>query len=201
MTTTTHDPIARFVVYLVMGCWAMFLGAFAVRSRRATIRETTRERSAKWGMLLQFVCYAAVWLPPLQRAQFSPFLPLPRFAEYVVAVVTVALAGTSVWLVDAASRALGKQWGLVARLVEEHTLVTKGPYRWVRNPIYAGMLGLLLATGIALSRWEVLIPAALVFVAGTVIRIRSEERLLRQAFGPAFEAYARKVPALIPGIY
>ena len=126
---------------------------------------------------------------------------MPRITEYVVAVVTAALAGTSVWLVDAASRSLGKQWGLAARLVKEHNLVTDGPYRWVRNPIYAGMLGLLLATGLALSRWEVLLGAALVFVVGTIIRIRSEERLLQQAFGPKFEEYARRVPALIPGIY
>ncbi len=201
MTASTPDPIAKLVVYLVMACWVIFLGTFAVRVRRVQIRERTREGSAMWGMVLQFLCYVGIWLPPLQRAQFSPILPMPRIAEYVVAVVTVALAGTSIWLVDAASRTLGKQWGLVARLVEEHTLVTSGPYRWVRNPIYAGMLGLLLATGLALSRWEVLIPAVLAFVVGTVIRIRSEERLLRQAFGPRFEDYARRVPALIPGVY
>lgn len=201
MRATTHDPIAAVVFYLVLGCWVIFLGAFAARSRRATIRETKREKSAMWGMLLQFLCYVAIWLPWLQRDQFSPIVPMPRITEYVVAAVTAALAGTSVWLVDAASRSLGKQWGLAARLVKEHNLVTDGPYRWVRNPIYAGMLGLLLATGLALSRWEVLLGAALVFVAGTIIRIRSEERLLQLAFGPKFEEYARKVPALIPGIY
>jgi protein-S-isoprenylcysteine O-methyltransferase Ste14 len=39
------------------------------------------------------------------------------------------------------------------------------------------------------------------FIAGTYIRIRSEERLLREAFGSEFEEYARTVPALVPGIY
>jgi protein-S-isoprenylcysteine O-methyltransferase Ste14 len=39
------------------------------------------------------------------------------------------------------------------------------------------------------------------FAVGTWIRVRSEERLLRDAFGSDFEAYARNVPALIPGIY
>jgi protein-S-isoprenylcysteine O-methyltransferase Ste14 len=46
-----------------------------------------------------------------------------------------------------------------------------------------------------------LLAASAVFVAGTLIRIRTEEKLLCQAFGAAFDEYARKVPALIPGIY
>jgi len=126
---------------------------------------------------------------------------MPVIAECVLAAMTIAIALGSVWLVDAASRRLGKQWALAARLVEGHDLITDGPYRWVRNPIYLGMLGLLVATGLALTRLSIAIVATLVFFAGTVIRIRSEERLLRQAFGAAFEGYARKVPALIPGIH
>lgn len=201
MNATAQDPIAEVVFYAVMGCWVIFLAAFAVRARRAKIRETKHEQTALLGMSLQFLCYVAVWLPPLQRRLFSAIVPMPQIAEWAVAAVTVAIAGGSVWLVDAASRSLGKQWGLAARLVEGHDLVTDGPYRWVRNPIYTGMFGLLVATGLAMSRGTILIAAALVFAAGTVIRIRSEERLLRQAFGVAFEEYARKVPALIPGIY
>jgi protein-S-isoprenylcysteine O-methyltransferase Ste14 len=153
------------------------------------------------GFLLQTAGYLAVWLAPLQRKQFSAIVPMPRAAEVVLGVLTVAMAAASVWLVNAASRRLGKQWALAARLVEGHDLITDGPYRWMRNPIYTGMLGLLVATGLAMSRWTSLLAAALVFAVGTVIRIRREERLLRQAFGASFEEYTRKVPALIPGIY
>lgn len=198
---TLRDPIAEAVFFAVMVCWVALLAPFVWRARRPVARETKRDRSSLLGMSLQFLCYVAVWLPSVQRARFSPVLPMGRVAELILAVATVTVAITSVWLVDAASRSLGKQWALAARLVEEHTLVMDGPYRWVRNPIYLGMLGLLLATGVAVTRWEILIPAALVFLIGTVIRIRCEERLLRQAFGATFEEYARKVPALIPGIY
>ena len=90
---------------------------------------------------------------------------------------------------------------LAARLVEGHTLIQDGPYRFVRNPIYTGMFGMLLATGLAAGRWIPLLVGIVLFTAGTYIRIRSEERLLRQAFGSEFEDYVRKVPALIPGIY
>jgi protein-S-isoprenylcysteine O-methyltransferase Ste14 len=46
-----------------------------------------------------------------------------------------------------------------------------------------------------------LLAASVLFPVGTSIRIRTEERLLREAFGSQFEAYAHNVPALIPGIY
>lgn len=196
-----RDPIAEGVFLAVMGCWVFFLGTFALRSRYAAEPETKGEPAAVLGMALQFGCYLAVWLPPLQRPKFSAIVAMPRFVEWSVAAMTIATAAASVWLVDTASRQLGKQWGLAARLVEGHDLITDGPYAWVRNPIYLGMLGLMVATGLTLSRWRVLIAATVVFLIGTVIRIRSEERLLKSAFGVAFPAYTAKVAALIPGIY
>jgi protein-S-isoprenylcysteine O-methyltransferase Ste14 len=199
--TTAHDPIAQFVYYAVIACWLVFVVAFAFRTRHPETRETKRDGTALLGMSLQFVSYLAIWLPQLQRERFSSIGEIPKVAELALAVATVAMAGGSVWLVNAASRRLGKQWGLAARLVEGHELIMDGPYRWVRNPIYTGMLGLLVATGLAVSHGAILIAATVVFLAGTAIRIRSEERLLREAFGDAFEDYARKVAALIPGIY
>jgi protein-S-isoprenylcysteine O-methyltransferase Ste14 len=201
MVAALADPIARAVFYAIIGCWCIFLVTFALRARRTKSRETKRDRTAMAGFFLQAVGYFAVWFYPLQRKQFSPIVPMSRISEVVLAVLTVALAAASVWLVNAASRRLGKQWALAARLVEGHDLISDGPYRLVRNPIYTGMFGLLLATGLAMSRWTTLLAASAVFVAGTLIRIRSEEKLLRQAFGAGFDEYARKVPALIPGIY
>jgi protein-S-isoprenylcysteine O-methyltransferase Ste14 len=201
MVAAMADPIAKAAFYAVIGCWCIFLITFGLRARRSKSQETKRDRSAMAGLFLQAVGYFAVWLSPLCRKQFSAIVPMPRAAEIVLAVLTVALAAASVWLVNAASRRLGKQWALAARLVEGHDLISDGPYRLVRNPIYAGMFGLLLATGLTMSHWTTLLAASAVFVAGTVIRIRSEEKLLRQAFGAAFEEYAREVPALIPGIY
>ena len=84
-------------------------------------------------------------------------------------------------MVNAAVRRLGKQWAVAAQLVEGHNLVTDGVYRFVRNPIYTGMFGMMLATGLALTRWSVLLAAIPIFALGTYIRVRVEERLLRGA--------------------
>jgi protein-S-isoprenylcysteine O-methyltransferase Ste14 len=89
----------------------------------------------------------------------------------------------------------------MARLVEGHKLLTEGPFRVVRHPIYTAMFGMLLANGLAVSHPGALLPASVVYWIGAAIRIRSEEKLLRDTFGQEFEAYARRVPAVFPGLH
>jgi len=182
-------------------CWWLFGLTFWLRKRPPQSQEAKRDRVSLLGLLLQSAAYSIVWFYPLQRRHFSPVTSGAPVVEWGLPLLTVATAVGSVWLVNAAARRLGKQWALTARLVEGHTLIQDGPYRFVRNPIYTGMFGMLLATGLVAAQWVALLVAILLFFAGTWIRIRSEERLLREAFGSEFEEYARKVPALIPGIY
>jgi protein-S-isoprenylcysteine O-methyltransferase Ste14 len=194
-----HVPIAAF--YTVIACWFIFLLSFVLRERIPRGREWKRDHTALLGLALEGIGYYMVWCQPLQRKQFAPLVAGSEALVWVLSVLAVAVAVASVVFVDAACRRLGKQWALAARLVEDHSLIQDGPYRFVRNPIYLGMLGMLLATGLLRTQWIALLAAILIFIAGTYIRIRSEERLLREAFGSRFEEYTRKVHALIPGVY
>jgi protein-S-isoprenylcysteine O-methyltransferase Ste14 len=187
--------------YTVIACWWVFALTFWLRRRPPRAREAQRDTTSLFGMLLQAAAYCIVWFHSLLRRRFSPTEAWSPVGDWGIAALTVAIAVGSVWLVNAAARRLGKQWSLAARLVEGHTLIQDGPYRFVRNPIYLGMFGMLVATGLAAGQWIQLLIAIVLFVAGTCIRVRSEERLLRQAFGPEFDAYARRVAALLPGIY
>ena len=196
----TPHAVQSAAFYAVIVCWWLFALTFWLRKRPPRAREAKRDWISFIGLFLQSAAYAIVWFYPLQQ-QFPPVRSGSPVVEWGLAVLTVAIAVASVWLVNAAARRLGKQWALAARLVEGHALIQDGPYRFVRNPIYTGMFGMLLATGLAACRWIPLLVAIVLFAAGTWIRIRSEERLLRQAFGSEFDEYARKVPALIPGVY
>jgi protein-S-isoprenylcysteine O-methyltransferase Ste14 len=71
----------------------------------------------------------------------------------------------------------------------------------VRNPIYLGIFGLLIVTGLTFSRWWTFAIAMICFLVGNHIRIRAEEQLLHEAFGSAFEEYARRVPAFLPRLF
>jgi protein-S-isoprenylcysteine O-methyltransferase Ste14 len=145
--------------------------------------------------------YFLAWFQPPRKPFLPPVAVLSGNIGILFSLCTLALAVGSVWLIASAVRTLGRQWAVAARLVEGHKLITAGPYRFVRNPIYTGMFGMLVATGLAMEHWAALIVAIILFAVGLVIRVRSEENLLRAAFGKEFEDYAQRVPAVLPGIF
>jgi protein-S-isoprenylcysteine O-methyltransferase Ste14 len=187
------------VLVMVMVCWFVFALTFLLRKKPAATPDSKRDRSSIPGVLLQALSYAIIWT--VRRPLASPFVSFSKTLALVLGIVAIVSAILSVFIVMAAVKTLGKEWSITARVVTDHKLATKGPYRFVRHPIYTGMLGMLIATGIAVSYWPALLVALVVFFLGTAIRIRSEERLLREAFGLEFETYARTVPAIVPGLY
>jgi protein-S-isoprenylcysteine O-methyltransferase Ste14 len=113
-------------------------------------------------------------------------------------IVSMLLGPPSVALAWAATRHLGKQWRYKAALSQDHKLIQTGPYRLIRHPIYASMLGMLLATLAAWTWWPLALASVIVFLAGTEIRIRAEESLLASHFGASFTAYRARTSAYIP---
>ncbi len=194
-------PLALFTLAGVVLCWMAFAAVFLLRKRRPKEPEAKRDRLSLLGIFLQMCSYFLVWFQPPGKPFLPPLAALSGSIGIVFSACTIALAVASVWLIAAAVRTLGKQWALAARLVEGHKLITAGPYRFVRNPIYTGMLGMLVATGLAMEHWKHLVVAIVLFAVGLVIRVRSEEKLLRAAFGKEFEDYAARVPAVLPGIF
>jgi protein-S-isoprenylcysteine O-methyltransferase Ste14 len=195
-TTTALAELAGVIL-----CWAAFVGVFVFRKKAPQQTEARRDLRSLFGVALQGVAYFLVWFQPPHEEFLPPVAALEGAAGIVFALLTVALAAGSVWLTAAAVRRLGKQWAYQARVVEGHELIKDGPYAYVRNPIYTAMLGILIASGLAMEHWIALLIALPIFMIGLVIRVRIEERLLRATFGTEFEDYAKRVPAVIPGIY
>lgn len=181
---------------MVMVSWVTFAASFLFLKKPPAPPDKKRDPLSIVGIILQGVSYLIVWT--IRRAWFTPILSWNKSVAIALAILTMILSAGSVWLCISAIRTLGQQWSLAARVLEGHRLVTEGPYSVVRNPIYTGMLGMLLATGLAVSHWIGLLIALVVFGLGTAIRVRSEAALLRETFGEEFENYARKVPAVIP---
>ena len=94
--------------------------------------------------------------------------------------------------------ALAGQLRVDAALGADHHLVRSGPYRMVRNPIYLSMLLVLCAVAVVVSPWQLFVAALIIFLVGTEIRVRTEEKLLVDRFGDVFNDYKRSTPAYIP---
>lgn len=193
------DFLPTLVFVIVMTCWFVFAGVFLLRKKPPSPPDQKRESGSLFGVALQGMSYGLVW--GVRRTMFTPIIAGSELIAIVASALAICAAVGSVWLITMAVRTLGKEWSLTARLVEGHTLATSGPYAYVRHPIYTGMLGMLVATGLAISHWAALLIALFIFFLGTTIRVRSEEKLLREAFGEQFETYVRNVRAIVPGLY
>jgi len=82
------------------------------------------------------------------------------------------------------------------RLMADHCLVSSGPYRFVRHPMYLAVI-LLGFGGLLLYRtWAMLVFALTMF--GLILRARREEQVLAAEFGEQWQNYARQVPGWFP---
>jgi protein-S-isoprenylcysteine O-methyltransferase Ste14 len=195
----TFEFLPTLVFVVVIICWFVFAGTFLLRGKPPSPPDQKRDRGSLIGLAMQGLSYAIVW--GVHRRLFSAIVSGNAPIAIAAGVLAIVVAIGSVWLVHSALQTLGKEWSLTARLVEDHKLATSGPYAYVRHPIYTGMLGMLIATGLAIAHWSALLAALLVFFIGTIIRVRSEDKLLREAFGEQFENYQHRVPAIVPGLY
>ena len=121
--------------------------------------------------------------------------PVAGMAGLTVSIVFGILAVVMGW---SAVTHLGRQLRIFAGLYRDHELVRTGPYAVVRHPIYASLLAMLLCTIFAWSRWPWALVSIAVFLLGTEIRVRTEDRLLASRFGEAFQDWQRKTPAYLP---
>ena len=120
---------------------------------------------------------------------------IPQGTASAAAGLIIALAGLG--FAFHARMHLGKNWSGNPVIRVDHQIVRTGPYRYVRHPIYTGMLLMITGTAIGIGFvWVIcLIP---LFLAVFAIKIRMEETFLTEEFGEAYLQYRREVKALIP---
>jgi protein-S-isoprenylcysteine O-methyltransferase Ste14 len=129
--------------------------------------------------------------------------------------VPLGFAVTAVFLIFAAPTLRSLAWGVplvlaglwlrgyAAGYVKKNSELTQtGPYAYTRNPLYLGSMALaagfaVAAGAVSTTRWWLLLLLLAMFLAVYVPTILSEEAFLRATF-PDFDAYARRVPRLLP---
>jgi protein-S-isoprenylcysteine O-methyltransferase Ste14 len=112
-----------------------------------------------------------------------------------VAVTTAGLA-LSIW----ARRTLGGNWSGSVTLKENHELVKHGPYRWIRHPIYSGVLLMILGTALASGRAQGLLAFMIALIA-IYLKSRVEERWMESEFSVRYSVYRKGSWALFPFVY
>ena len=137
-----------------------------------------------------------VWLHPANSWLTQRYLPRSPVWFFIGLAMTVLGLGFAVF----ARLWLGRNWSGTVTLKQDHELIRGGPYRWVRHPIYTGLLLAVLGSALALGEWRGLLALALI-TAGFLRKISVEERVLTEQFGDAYARFRAEVPALFPGLY
>jgi protein-S-isoprenylcysteine O-methyltransferase Ste14 len=108
----------------------------------------------------------------------------------------LAIAGAAVVLRSRAE--LGPAWSFAPNADQGTGLVTTGPYRLVRHPIYLGLALLAMGEAIAFGSRPALMIVLLGIVPTFAWRARMEEKLLRHTFGERYAAYQQRTKMIIP---
>lgn len=186
---------ALLAMALGFAAFLLALGAARTRKHNSTRVAETRSSTSVYGVLVQMLGFMAVGIGPV-TATLDPGSTL-AISEAGLVLILMAL---TVSLFFTASRAMGKNWSIVARTREDHQLVTWGPFAAIRHPIYTGLFAFMLAMALAFGHWRGLILGVPLYWIGTWMRVSIEERLLRDQFGAAYDAYASRVKRFVPGL-
>lgn len=194
------DPVGLPGLAAIMtGYLVFFLALLTARHRadREPPAPVARKASITWlWIVVQGIGIGIAGFGPV-RVELDP-MSLKALAE---AGLILLLMASAVGLFDASSRAMGKNWALVARTREDHTLVQNGPFAYVRHPIYVALFLFMLAMAVAFGHTRNLILGIPLYALGTWFRIGHEERLLKEQFGAAYDEYAARVKRFVPGVF
>ena len=188
--------ILLFTGHLVLSGWWLFRHDPDLLKERLT----TASNVPQWDRLIArgnrilepiFLATAA-----LDAGRFG-WSAMPMIVRAIGTAAVVAAVGVVYWRA-AANHFLSAR----SRIQSErgHTVVQHGPYRFVRHPLYASRIVLIIGTALTLGSWIALVPAALNAVL-LILRASLEDRLLTTEL-PGYREYAKHVPGrLVPGLW
>lgn len=140
---------------------------------------------------------------------FAAFLIFSRYAHFSwlgkrfvpewfwIAVAGVVLTAAGVAWAMWARLHLGANWSGTVSIREQHELIRTGPYRWMRHPIYSGVLLGMAGTVLVVGEVRGLIGFALM-AAALYVKARKEEIWLNREFGASFEAHTQHTGMFLP---
>ncbi len=178
-------------------CWAIFL-IYWVASAFKTKR-TVEKRS--WGWRIPVAGAFAVYLflnnfGMLSAYERKALWPKTMVLDVFAAALTLAGLVVTLW----ARRTLGRNWSGNVTYKEDHELIVRGPYRFMRHPIYGGLLLMMLGTAI----WPNYLNGFSLLAVGFVcfwVKSLQEENLLTKHFQKEYPVYKKRVKAFIPFVF
>lgn len=184
--------IYKYVFHFLWLTWAAYWWLSASKVKTTIRAESVASRVAH---LVPVVVAILLIMPiPLPLGLLNDqMLPGGPTTHWIAAAVVVAGLAFAAW----ARVHLGQDWSGTVTVKRDHELIRSGPYRFVRHPIYSGVLLAVAGTAVARGEWRGLLAVLILFVA-LWRKLQHEERWMGEAFGEDYAKYRSEVSALIP---
>ena len=184
-----------YYAYLFPAMWLAFLVYW--QAKAGNVKATQRMESAWFRAVRTVLFLSAIALMMLLRMPvpwlYARFYQPSMSAYFGGAAVTAAGLFFAAW----ARAHIGRNWSRSVTIKQGHELVQTGPYALVRHPIYTGILTGFVGSAIAIGQVRAAISVALVLVSFWM-KLKLEERWMRETFGAQYDDYAHRVRALVP---
>jgi len=189
--------IAMIPYATVKWIWIVFLVFWALA---AFVQKRNARRQTVASRLIQVSIILLVLVPFFVEGGrmgllYRHLYPNLLVVQYLGVLLLLLGFGFAVW----ARFILGRNWSGIVAVKEGHTLITRGPYAWVRHPIYIGILLALLGTAVTLGTVINLVEVPVVALAFW-LKLRTEEKFMFETFGEQYTAYRQQVKTLIPHV-
>lgn len=175
--------------------WAVFLVVWIVSA--FTAKRTTARRMGFWWTRF-FIIVIAIVLFSNDRLGAVAAWYTPT-ANPTVDWIGVALVFLGVALAIWARFYLGSNWGMPMSLKENPELVTTGPYAYIRNPIYTGVMLAMIgsALGVGALWWIIFVVTSIYMIYACL----EEEKIMLKEFPDAYPAYKARTKMLVPFVF
>jgi protein-S-isoprenylcysteine O-methyltransferase Ste14 len=118
-----------------------------------------------------------------------------------IRIVGFIIGVYGIWWFYRIHRTLGDNWSPILEIRKEHVLITGGPYRYVRHPMYSDMLLWLVSFALVTANWFYALTISTGLAILFSVRIPDEERLMIERFGEQYREYMKRTKRLIPGVF
>jgi protein-S-isoprenylcysteine O-methyltransferase Ste14 len=196
MVNMSTEVTFRVVFFIVLGAMLITRLAFSLRvhqqgertmpDRQAILREGVglfALRVVLFLVLIAILVLYAINHPLIKGLEFTMQGWL-RWAGFAIGFLSIGLA---TW----AERELGRQFSPQLQLRQEHKLITTGPYRYVRHPLYTALFGFGLSLALLSANW-IFVGFFILSLFGLGIRVPKEEKMLIEQFGDEYRNYMER---------
>jgi protein-S-isoprenylcysteine O-methyltransferase Ste14 len=186
-------PVVHWILLLTAAIWVML-------ELRQSITHRPEAVKANWRSEVVFrliVGVGAIIAGGLSGVEQSAKIRPASVAVSIGLVVFWGGISLRLW----SFRTLGRYFTFTVQTSSDQPVITKGPYRVIRHPSYAGLLLIMMAVGVFIGNWWSLVCLTVATAGGLVFRIRVEERALTQNLGESYRSYAATHKRLVPFVW